>query len=285
MTDFSFDDWNSWLLGQQRRSPKTTESYVSAGRRYVAWLADRGLGPAAVTPDVLSAFFAVLIEAGFASNTLQKSYTAIQSLHAYLVDRGLSAADPTVAFERPAALRRRSAPTIHLPVPTPEHVERAAEVARTKLAETQKPVPRANQARRLALLETLWATGMETDEALHLPGAVATTDDDVITVRPPWRPERILKLPERAFAAIRTWRRAAIEATIAPSPWLFHSIPGGDHPLSRHAAAQDLRRAAIDAGLEPTLLLPKAVRRAFLACRESSSTDDQISVMLLPGPG
>jgi len=285
MTDFSYDDWTAWLLVRQRRSPKTTESYVSAGRRYVAWLAERGLTPAAVTPDTLSAFFAELIESGFASNTLQKSHTAIQSLHAYLMDSGLSAADPTAAFERPAALRRRSGPTVRLPVPTPENIERAADVARTKLTETQKPVPRANQARRLALIETLWATGMETDEALHLPGAVATTDDDVITVRPPWRPERVLKLPERAFAAIRVWRRAAIEATIAPSPWLFHSIPGGEHPLSRHAAAQDLRRAAIDAGLAPTLLLPKAIRRAFLACRESSSKDDQLSLMPLPDPG
>jgi len=80
--------------------------------------------------------------------------------------RGLSAADPTAGFERPAVLRRRSGPTVRLPVPTPENIERAAEVARTKRAETQKPVPRANQARRLALIETLWATGIETDEAL-----------------------------------------------------------------------------------------------------------------------
>jgi len=184
MTDFSSDAWRSWLLARRQRSPKTTEFDVSAGRWYLAWLAGRGLAPAAVTSDVLAAFFADRMDAGLASSTLQKSYTAIQSLHAYLVDCGLSAADSTAAFQRPAELPRRSGPTIPLPVPTPEDVERAVEVARTKLAEAQKPAPRANQARRLALIETLWATGLETDEALHLPGAVATTDDDVIFVRP-----------------------------------------------------------------------------------------------------
>ena len=75
MTHFSYDDWNAWLLVRQRRSPKTTESYVSAGRRYVAWLADRNLTPAAVTPDTLSAFFAELIRAGFASNTFRKLHS------------------------------------------------------------------------------------------------------------------------------------------------------------------------------------------------------------------
>ena len=95
----------------------TLKSYRRDLRRYVAFLADRGLDdPGAVSEDVVTAFLRALREGDdehppLSAGSAARTVVAVRGFHRFAVREGLAGADPSAAVRPPApgSSRPRSA--------------------------------------------------------------------------------------------------------------------------------------------------------------------------------
>ncbi|WP_244627742.1 tyrosine-type recombinase/integrase [Microvirga tunisiensis] len=105
-------------------------------------------------------------------------------------------------------------------------------------------------ARRAALFETLYASGMRIGEALSLPSDAAPSGTRMLLVRGKGDKQRLVPLHEWAIEAVALWQKlAAAYSGGAPSPWLFHPVRHGAKVLTRQAALLEIKEAAVAAGL------------------------------------
>ena len=121
----------------------------------------------------------------------------------------------------------------------------------------------ARRARLLAMLETLYATGMRVSELIALPRRAAETDERFIIVRGKGAKERLVPLSNAAIVAMRAWleKRDRLPAMRA-SAFLFTSSTASDH-ITRQAFARDLKALGVRSGLSPSALSPHVLRHAF----------------------
>src|SRR5918995_851467 len=94
----------------------------------------------------------------------------------------------------------------------------------------------AGYARRTALFETLYASGMRISEALSLPSDAARPGTRMLLVCGKGDKQRLVPLHARAIEAIAHWQRLASAYSGGKlSPWLFHSVRNGTKALTRQA--------------------------------------------------
>ena len=101
----------------------------------------------------------------------------------------------------------------------------------------------AGYARRAALFETLYASGMRISEALSLPSDAAPPGTRMLLVRGKGDKQRLVPLHERAIAALAHWQRlASAYSGGAPEPV---AVPLG---AQRHQGADAPGSPARDQG-------------------------------------
>ena len=138
----------------------TLKSYRRDLRRYVAFLADRGLDdPGAVSEDVVTAFLRALREGDdehppLSAGSAARTVVAVRGFHRFAVREGLAGADPSAAVRPPAPAKRLPKA---LPLADIEKILDAAGAPGTALA-----------LRDRALLEMLYGTGARISEAVGL---------------------------------------------------------------------------------------------------------------------
>ncbi|MGF9757536.1 tyrosine-type recombinase/integrase [Microvirga sp. 0TCS3.31] len=145
----------------------------------------------------------------------------------------------------------------------------------------------AGYARRAALFEMLYASGMRISEALSLPSDAAPPGTRMLLVRGKGDKQRLVPLHERAIAAIAQWQKlASAYSGGKPSPWLFHAVRNGASPLTRQAALLEIKEAAVAAGLaSPERLSPHVLRHAIATHMHSGGTDLRVLQDLLGHAG
>jgi site-specific recombinase XerC len=85
----------------------------------------------------------------------------------------------------------------------------------------------ASFARRAALLETIYASGMRVREAVSLPARAARTKVPHLLIRGKGDKERIVLLHAKALEAMQRWRRLAAEYgtnCTNSGVWLFRGL-------------------------------------------------------------
>jgi integrase/recombinase XerD len=183
----------------------------------------------------------------------------VRTLHRFLLAEGFSLQDPT----RDVASMKRSSPLPY--TPTAEEVDRLLEAAHAQAADPSFGLYRqAGHARRAALLEVLYASGMRISEALSLPATAVQPHTKALTIIGKGGKERLVALHARAIEAVELWRRLAREQGSASDQWLFHAMRNGSKPLTRQAALLEIKESARSAGLpHPDRLSPHKLRHAF----------------------
>ena len=118
--------------------------------------------------------------------------------------------------------------------------------------------------RSVALLETLYSTGLRVSELVGLPISALGRDPRFLLVRGKGGKERMVPLGGKAVDALEKYRsvRKAFLKREADSKWLFPSRAEGGH-LTRQRFAQILKEIALAAGLDPRKLSPHVLRHAF----------------------
>jgi integrase/recombinase XerD len=139
----------------------------------------------------------------------------------------------------------------------------------------------AQAVRMLALVETLYATGLRVSELVSLPVSVATRDERFFIVRGKGNKERLVPLSEKARVAMRAWLtlRNTVPA-FAESRYLFPS--GGDSGfVSRQVFARDLKGLAARAGIGTADISPHVLRHAFASHLLQNGADLRVVQELL----
>jgi integrase/recombinase XerD len=251
--------WIEALAAERGVADNTFEAYGDHLDCYFRFLDVRGLTVDHVNVQVIADYLQHLHMAGYADKTIEGRRAVIRGLHRFLISEGIKSDDPT--SQLPPMRCRQNLPTVLSVAEVDQLLNTAHALAaqRTKGLFTQ-----ASHARRAALLETLYASGMRVSEAISLPARVARTNTGQLLIKGRGNKERIVPLHEKALQAISRWRALAAEYGTSSGRWLFHAVRDGDRHLTSRSAEREIRDAALAAGLNRAdLVTPHVLRHAF----------------------
>jgi integrase/recombinase XerD len=274
--------WLDALATELGASAGTIDTYTDDLSCYLAWLDEKGLDLANVGLEQVRDYIAALDTRRYAGATIARRITVVRGLHRFLISEELGSRDPTSTM---TAMRRPRRLPFVLSI---DDTEALLETAHKLAADPSFGLYRqAGYARRAALFETLYASGMRISEALSLPSDAAPAGTRMLLVRGKGDKQRLVPLHDRAIAAIAHWQRLAqAYAGGAPSPWLFHSIRNGAKALTRQAALLEIKEAAAAAGLaSPERVSPHVLRHAFATHMHSGGVDLRVLQELLGHAG
>lgn len=269
--------WLEAMAAERGVADSTLQAYGIDLDCYFRFLAARDLFIGAVTRDVISEFLGHLDSIGYADTTVEGRRAVIRALHRFLVSEKIAADDPTTDI---APIRRRQRLPTVLSV---GDVTRLLDTAHVLADDPSVGLFRqAGYARRVALLETIYASGMRVSEAVSLPARTARTKVSYLLIRGKGEKERIVPLHQKALDAILRWRRLAAEYGTNSGTWLFHAVRDGKKHLSSRAAELEIKDAAIAAGLpRPDQVTPHVLRHAFATHLLANGADLRIIQSLL----
>jgi integrase/recombinase XerD len=244
------------LTVERGAARNTLLSYRRDLRRYVAFLAARGIDdPAAIAESDVADFLAAL-RAGdaehppLAAGSAARALVAVRGLHSFLLRDGALTVDAAHAVRPPAPPRR-------LPKAIPvEDVERILQAA------GGEDVPRGLRDR--ALLELLYGCGARISEAVGLDVDDIDLERNAVLLRGKGGKQRLVPLGSYARAALEAYlvrERPALAALGRGTPAVFLNARGGR--LSRQSAWTVLHQAADRAGVSTAHLSPHTLRHSF----------------------
>ncbi|WP_230532369.1 tyrosine recombinase [Microvirga roseola] len=274
--------WLDALATELGAAAGTIATYTDDLNCYLAWLDENSLKLDEVGLEQVRAYIADLDTRGYAGSTIARRITVVRNLHRFLITEELGSRDPTSTM--PAMRRSRKLPFVL----SMSETEALLETAHTLAADPSVGLYRqAGYARRAALFETLYASGMRISEALSLPSGSAPPGTRMLLVRGKGDKQRLVPLHDRAIEALTLWQSLAREYSgRVPSPWLFHSVRNGSKPLTRQAALLEIKEAAVAAGLaSPERVSPHVLRHAFATHLHSGGTDLRVLQELLGHAG
>jgi integrase/recombinase XerD len=244
------DAFLEMLVAERGAAANTVVSYGRDLRNFSAFLAERGIAPEEAAAEDIRSYLARLARAGMARSTSARQLSALRQFFRFLVVDGVRGDDPTHVIDAP----RRDRP---LPKLMGE-----AEVEALLTAARRHRGP--DGTRLVALLETLYATGLRVSELVALPLAAVLRDPRVLIVRGKGGKERAVPLGGAARGAIETYlalRPRHLDRG-RPSPYLFPSRGHAGH-LTRQRLGQLLKELAREAGISPAKVSPHVLRHAF----------------------
>lgn len=271
------DNFIEAMSGERSAAANTLESYEDAIGLFLEWTAARGLRLGEVSHDDVVAYLDHLGKKGYAEGTILQRCSVVRSLFRFLAGEGLVPRDPT-SFMEPM---KRDRPLPH--VLSVDEVDLILATAASMAADAgNSEFQAASLARRAAMLETIYASGMRVSEAVSLPAAVLRREGRMLMVRGKGNKDRLVPLHDAARAAIALWRSRVEGYGTAPGKWLFHSVRDGNSPLTRQAVNEDIRSAARDAGIPAhRKVTPHVLRHAFATHLLSNGADLRAIQMLL----
>jgi integrase/recombinase XerD len=274
--------WLDALATELGASAGTIATYTDDLNCYLVWLDENGLRLNDVGLEQIRDYISALDQRGYAGSTMARRITVARGLHKFLIAEELGSRDPTSNL---STMRRpRKLPFVLSITETEELLE----TAHTLAADPSVGLYRqAGYARRAALFETLYASGMRISEALSLPSDAAPPGTRMLLVRGKGDKQRLVPLHDRAIEAIAQWQKlASTYSGGKPTQWLFHAVRNGSKALTRQAALLEIKEAAVAAGLaSPERVSPHVLRHAFATHMHSGGTDLRVLQELLGHAG
>ena len=253
------DAFLDMLVAERGVSVNTLHAYRRDLTDLAAFLQRGGHAVDSATTEHLRDYLAALADRpgggrALAGRTVARRLSALRQFYRFLVSEGRRTDDPAAAIDSPKLGRV-------LP-----RILSEADVDRLLAAAARRPGP--DGARLVALLETLYATGLRVTELVGLPLAAIGRDGRVLTVRGKGGKERLVPLSDPARAALAEYlairdRFLVPERQARQTPFLFPSRRSREGFLTRQRFAQLLKELAIDAGLDPRRVSPHVLRHAF----------------------
>ena len=237
------------LAVERGTARNTLDSYARDLRRYLRYLAERGVRELREVTEVqVTGFAAALRDEGLAASSAARAVVAVRGLHRFAHREGLTEADPT-RLVRPPQLPRR------LPKALP-----VADVL--KLLDT--PVgDEPAVLRDRALLELLYSTGARISEAVGLDLDDVDRVDRTVLLDGKGGKQRLVPVGRPALSALEAYLvrvRPMLSARGRSTPAVFLNLRGGR--LSRQSAWQVLKTTAQRAGIGVEVS-PHTLRHSF----------------------
>ena len=243
------------LVVERGLAENTLKSYRRDLRRYVAFLAARGVDDLAAVDEPVVAEFLVHLREGdadhppLAAGSAGRTVVAVRGFHKFAVRDGLSQGDPAAAVRPPAPAKRLPKA---LPVTDIERILEAASAPGTALA-----------LRDRALLELLYGCGARISEAVGLDVDDLSLESATVLLRGKGSKERLVPFGQMAKVALDAYLvrgRPALATAGSGNAAVFLNARGGR--LSRQSAWTVLVRAAEAAGVTAEVS-PHTLRHSF----------------------
>jgi integrase/recombinase XerD len=243
------------LTVERGLADNTLKSYRRDLRRYLAFLADRGVGDVTGVDEATVSAFLVSLREGDAdhpplsSGSAARTVVAVRRFHRFAVREGLTAVDPSAAVRPPSPAKRLPKA---LPLGDIERILDAAGAAGTSLA-----------LRDRALLELLYGTGARISEAVGLDVDDLDLEQGAVLLRGKGSKERVVPVGSYAREAVEAYlvrARPDLAGVGRGTPALFLNARGGR--LSRQSAWTVLSKAAGRAGVTAEVS-PHTLRHSF----------------------
>ena len=198
------EEFLSWLAVERGRAANTVLAYRRDLAAYEAWLGERGRGVAEVGEVDVEEYVSGLRASGRRPSSVARALSAVRSLHRFLVDEGVAAADPTGEV---------AAPRVPQGIPKALTEE---EVEELLAAVTGDDAP----ARRdRALLEVLYGTGVRISEAVGLRLGDLDLGAHTMVVLGKGSKERVVPVGRYAREALEGWLVPAGRGAMVPARW------------------------------------------------------------------
>ncbi len=226
-------------------SERTLSAYGEDLRRYLASLEERSIStPAEVMREDVLDHLIELREAGLGARSIARHLTAIRRFHRFLVEEGLSPADPAETFDSPRLMRA---------LPhwlTTEEVERLLAVPDTATTEG---------VRDAAILEVFYSCGLRVSELAELPLRDVSLEEGTVRVRGKGAKTRLVPLGTAAREKVRAWLGVREEWKPAVTA-LFTGKNG--RRMTRHMVWEVVKRHARAANISQNVT-PHMLRHSF----------------------
>jgi integrase/recombinase XerD len=254
------DAFLEMLEAERGASRNTLDAYRRDLDDFSRFLQREGLSVLAVGRGDISRYVQDAAAAGLAPASRARRLSALRQLYKFLEAEGVVAEDPSQGAVAPK--QARSLPKT-LSIAEVDHLIETAKKACVGL----KGRALVSQQRFYCLLEVLYATGLRVSELVSLPRNVLDGDGRVLTIKGKGGRERLVPLNSAARAALERYLALGSDpadgvAKMLNSKWLFPSRSTEGH-LTRQRFAQDLKAAAIAAGIDPERVSPHVLRHAF----------------------
>ena len=254
--DYLIEAFLEMLSAERGAAQNTLSSYRRDLLHYCEFLADGRLDVLNVDAAAIRQHLQSLEKRGMSPATQARHLSAIRQFHRFLFSDNLRQDDPTGSIASPR--KSGSLPKIMSVDEVERLIGQAAYEARPNAGRSAGATRRA--MRMLALLETLYATGMRVSELVSLPVNAAKTDQRFLTIRGKGNKERLVPLSNAASEAMQNW--LGVKKGTRESAYLFPAASASGH-LTRQAFARDLKALAARAGIPAQRLSPHVLRHAF----------------------
>lgn len=248
------------LATERGASANTLAAYRRDLGLYQTFVATRATTMIDARPADVRAFLQHAAEQGLAPASRARRLSSVRQFYKFLEAEGII--DDSPASGTPSPKSGRSLPKT-MSVDEVDHLLNHARDATRGL----KGRPLVRAVRFHCLIELLYATGMRVSELVSLPRSVLAGDERTLLIKGKGGRERIVPLNQSARTALLSYLDLGLdpEQGVAPmiaTKWLFPSTSALGH-LTRQRFAQDLKAAAIEAGLDPARISPHVLRHAF----------------------
>lgn len=273
------DRWISRFLDAQGAELDAAENTLQAYGRdlkdFAGWLTDQGLDFTTVARSDVEAYLIHCTDIGLATTTRARRLASIRQLFRFAYEEGLRGDNPAIQIKGPGQ-QRRLPKTLTL-----------AQVDALLAAARAHGRTEHEQARTVALMELLYATGMRVTELVSLPVAAVRGNPAMILIRGKGGKERLVPLSDPARAAVASWllcRDAAEEDAQkrgrAPSLFLFPSRGRAGH-MTRQGFFMLIKELTVAAGVPAEKVTPHTLRHAFATHLLENGADLRAIQMML----
>ncbi len=256
------------LIVERGVAKNTLESYRRDLLSLFQFFSGKSINPIQATSENLKIYLSGLPDGGLSARSIARHISSIKQFYRFLILENTITIDPTTIIDSPK--QAKSLPKILS--------EKDIESLLLTAAEDNSP----EGLRLMALLETLYATGLRVSELVMLTHGAFSYESDTIIVKGKGAKERIVPLGSHARTALKKY--VGVRGYFVhrkQSKWLFPSTSKEGH-LTRQRFGQLLKQLAMDAGLDPSKISPHVVRHAF-ATHLLSHGADLISVQKMLG--
>jgi integrase/recombinase XerD len=241
-----------------------------------AHLAKRKRNLAIATTLDLRAYLSTLTDSGFKASSVARHISAIRQFYRFLYAERHRGDDPAAVLEGPK--RARTLPKVLSIV----EVDTLLAAARAAMEDGDAPAAqRLRAARRLCLLEVVYATGLRVSELVALPASAARRDQAMLVVRGKGGKERLVPFNAAAKRAMADYLRMRDDHARGKTPkWLFPSFGESGH-ITRQHFARELKALAAISAIAPDRLSPHVLRHAFASHLLHNGADLRVVQTLL----
>ena len=245
MSEDKIDAFLEMMQAERGSSLNTITAYRRDLTDYLAYLKTTHQSVLAVDSTHLRGYLTYLRSLHISPNTQSRHLSAIREFYRFAYSEDWIKENPTDYIESPKT-----------PKSLPKYLTETEVLDLIRSA-------RSENVRLYTLLEIVYASGLRVSELVGLPVTAFNPEEKHLFIVGKGSKERGVPLNEHAVQALTEWKKYREKKLKRPSKWLFPSSLSKSGHLTRGAFFKELKKLAMEIGLNPEKVFPHVFRHSF----------------------